>query len=149
MNVFLTPVMHHDTASDFKVIEKGLQRTLQSLSAQTDQGFIWVIVCNGKLNIGDVPENVHFHYVEFPPADAADMSSKMADKGAKLVSGLLYVHQYNPRYVYFLDADDYDVILFGRKMEQLFFAEQQDIFCASSLENFFPSHTSISKNVCP
>lgn len=107
MNIFLTPLMHKATAGDFAIIERGLSRTRQSLAAQTDQDFLWVIVCNAVPNIGQCPKNVVFHIVDFPPADRDDMRTKMADKGAKLVSGLLFIRQFNPTYVYFLDADDW------------------------------------------
>jgi len=99
--------MHQQTAHDFRVIEKSLRRTLQSLSAQTDQNFLWVVVCNAIPDLGKYPENVVFHVVDFEPANSEDMRSKMADKGAKLVSGLLFLRQFAPQYVYFLDADDW------------------------------------------
>lgn len=107
MNIFLTPVMHERTAQDFSAVERNLRRTLQSLCAQTDQDFLWVIVCNAIPDLGKCPENVVFHVVDFDPADRDSMPSKMADKGTKLISGLLFLRQFGPKYVYFLDADDW------------------------------------------
>jgi hypothetical protein len=48
VNIFLTPVMHFETANNFKIVERNLELTARSVCGQTDQDFLFVIACNHK-----------------------------------------------------------------------------------------------------
>ncbi len=110
MNVFLTSLMHRQTARDFRVVEQSFERTARSVCNQSDDNFIFMVVCNEKPDIQFTHENLHYHIVDFPPAEnSPDPTSKRIDKGSKLVSGLLKIQKYNPKYVYIIDADDWIV----------------------------------------
>jgi hypothetical protein len=100
--------MHRQTARDFRVVEQSFERTARSVCNQSDDNFIFMVVCNEKPDIQFTHENIHYHIVDFPPAEnIPDTTSKRLDKGTKLISGLLKIKQFNPKYVHIIDADDW------------------------------------------
>lgn len=108
MNVFLTSLMHTKTASNFSIVERNFELMARSICSQTDQDFLLVVVCNSIPNISLKHKSIIYHLVDFPPAkNIADTISKRLDKGTKIISGLLYIQQYNPKYVHIIDADDW------------------------------------------
>lgn len=108
MNVFLTSIMHQDTAYDFALIEASFELTARSVCSQIDQNFLFVVVCCSIPNISFAHENIIYHVVDYPAADKlGDTISKRLDKATKLISGLVLIKQYSPKYVFFIDADDW------------------------------------------
>lgn len=108
MNVFLTSIMHSETASDFSVVEKNFELMARSICSQTNQNFVLVVVCNNIPKINFTHKNIDYHIVDFPPAiRSTDTTPRRLDKATKIVSGLLYIKKYNPEYVFVTDADDW------------------------------------------
>jgi hypothetical protein len=108
MNVFLTSLMHKNTAHDFSVVEHNFELTARSICSQTDQNFLLIVVCCSIPQINFEHKNIHYHTVDFLPAtNTTDTTSKRIDKATKIVSGLLYLKKYNPNYVHIFDADDW------------------------------------------
>lgn len=112
MVVFITTVRHPENAKNFSQIEKLLSLTARSICAQTNQNFKFVIVCNEKPKLDIEHPNIVFHTVDFDPpgkgkASELKMKDFSKDKGSKLLSGILFSHQFNPEYIYVTDADDW------------------------------------------
>ena len=107
MNVFLTSLMHPDTAKDYSVVEKNFEITAASICSQTDPNLLLVVVCCRIPKIAFHDERIKYHVVDFPAAMRGDDTlPRRKDKGTKLLSGLLFIKKYSPQYVYVIDADD-------------------------------------------
>lgn len=107
MNVFLTSLMHPDTANDYNQVLENFELTARSICSQLDQEFLLIVVCCKIPDIEFQHENIVFHVVNFFPADKNDQNSKALDKGVKMVCGLIYIEKYKPDFVYICDADDW------------------------------------------
>lgn len=107
MNIFLTSIMHPETASNFSTVERSFELMARSVCEQTDRDFLLVVVCCSIPEITFKHKNIRYHVVDFPAAKNADRTSKRMDKGTKIISGLLFINKYNPKYVHILDADDW------------------------------------------
>ena len=108
MNVYLTSLMHPDTANDFSEVLKNFTLTARSVCAQTDQSFTFFVVCNGAIDIEFTHPSIVYFPVDFPPADrAGGIELRRLDKATKLLAGLLALTSYDPVYVHIIDADDW------------------------------------------
>jgi hypothetical protein len=100
--------MHKDTANDFSIVKSNFELTARSVCAQTDQSFLFVVVCCSVPEINYQHKNIIYHVVDFPPAEkTGNLTSKRLDKATKLISGLHFIKSYKPHYVFILDADDW------------------------------------------
>ena len=112
MLVFITSLRHPQNSTSYEKIEYLLQRTLQSVSQQTNQDFRIIVVCNRLPKQYLFPPKVEFISVDFPAPStikgtAIDLEDVHKDKGSKYFVGLLHAKKYNPNYIMFFDSDDF------------------------------------------
>jgi hypothetical protein len=108
LNIFLTSLMHPQTALDYSRVEATFAKTAQSVCSQTNQDFKFVVVCNAIPKLANKHPNVSYHVVDFPPATSGtDKTSRRLDKATKIVAGLLSLRADTPTYVHIIDADDW------------------------------------------
>ena len=135
MFVFICPIRHPKTATDYSSVILFLQQTINSLNAQqTKHQFKIVVVCN---EVPLDPQNYHntdFVKVNFPAPDLRKGSKVPLDlvkddKGCKYSVGLLYAQKYQPDYVYLIDGDDWFNI---NIVDYIYSAQPSDMFYANS-----------------
>ena len=113
MIVFVTTIRHPDNSRDYHRIGSLLERTLNSVCAQSDKNFRVLVVCNKKPNIHFESALVEFIVLEnFPApgkgkADEMDVKDVHLDKGIKYILGCKYALKYHPDYIMFFDSDDF------------------------------------------
>lgn len=108
MNVFLTSIMHPETARDYKKVLENFNLSMQSVCGQKDRDFKVVVVCNEVPKIEFKHDNIIYHVVDFYPAEKdAGIFEKRKDKAAKLLAGLVFLKSLSPKFVYIFDADDW------------------------------------------
>ncbi len=108
MNVFLTSIMHPETSNDYESVLRNFETSLKSVCSQTDIDFRVVVVCNHVPDVKYTSKHVVYHVVDFYPAEKnGDIHVKRQDKAAKLLSGLIYIEKFNPKFVFIYDADDW------------------------------------------
>lgn len=111
MIAFVTSMRHPANADDYAYNEELLQASLASISRQTSQDYIVIVVGNQEPKF-PLPERVRFVRVDFaPPARVngphADRSGFVRDKGSKIGVGLIAARDHNPDWVMIFDADDF------------------------------------------
>lgn len=111
MLAFVTSLRHPANATDYGRIEVLLQETLGSISQQSSDDYVIIIVGNREPSF-DLPERAVFVPVDFPPPAAAtgphaDRDGFVRDKGTKIGVGLLEARKYDPSHVMIFDADDF------------------------------------------
>ncbi len=120
MLVFLTSIRHPDTSKNYERVLDLFDKTVDSLSGQKTPIKL-VAVCNA-IPDRDYPDWVDFIAVDFPPVPVnpgAELnkeelnqgqlikSLQFRDIGTKRAVGLIHLKQYNPSYVFVMDADDW------------------------------------------
>lgn len=118
MNIFLTSLMHPSTAKNYSNVLSTFELTARSICSQTDQNFLFVVVCCEIPNINFQHKNIVYRVVDYPAADKNALTSKRLDKAVKIVSGLLFIEKYKPTFVYICDADDWISINVNQFLEQ-------------------------------
>lgn len=111
MLAFVTSLRHPQNSADYGRVEELLSETLDSVSQQTSDEFV-VIVVGNQAPAFDLPDKVHFVPVDFdPPAPPTgprtDRAPFVWDKGTKIGIGLIAARQFDPDYVMIFDADDF------------------------------------------
>ncbi|PKG98815.1 hypothetical protein [Paraglaciecola sp. MB-3u-78] len=126
MLAFITSIRHPHNTNSYKKAVALYEIAARSICSQSNANFILVVVCNEKPVIEFHDERIHYHIVDFPVPPSLDEYLKTfsisdqdvschpkkyfpnrGDKGTKILSGLLYAKQFNPKYVYIVDADDW------------------------------------------
>lgn len=113
MFAFLTSIRHPNTAKNYERVLDLLNLTIGSVLGQNSNNpFVFVIVCNERPKNIVVDSRVIFFEVDFPPASNGegsnvDFESLKIDKGSKIAAGLLFLRKFDPKYVYVIDADDW------------------------------------------
>src|ERR671914_2313327 len=102
MLAFIISVRHPDNASDYRHVERLLERTLASVSGQEHRSFRIVVVGNRHPEF-DLPECCEFVAVDFPPPSTirsarTEREAVLKDKGTKLAVGLLAAREHEPDY---------------------------------------------------
>lgn len=111
MLAFITTLRHPDNAESYERVESLLEATLASITAQTVDNFIVIVV--GHQPPGFLlPPNTVFVPVDFPAPVAengphAGREAFVWDKGTKIGVGLLAARSHNPDRVMIFDADDF------------------------------------------
>ena len=111
MLAFITTLRHPQNSVSYGRVEELLKDTLASISSQTSDKFVIVIVGNKKPDFA-LPEQAHFVQVDFPPP-APPTGAQTArepfvwDKGTKLGVGLIAAKEFAPTHVMSFDADDF------------------------------------------
>ncbi|WP_332643168.1 glycosyltransferase [Aeromicrobium sp.] len=110
MLAFITTLRHPSNSNDYYRVEQLLKETLRSVTNQTSDDFVVIVVGNQKPEF-KLPKNTHFVQVKFKaPAPAAVRVSRkpfIRDKGTKLGIALIKAREFNPDYVMIFDADDF------------------------------------------
>jgi hypothetical protein len=111
MLAFITTLRHPQNADDYSRVESLLQDTLGSLSQQSSDDHIAIIVGNRRPAF-PLPERAVFVEVDFPPPSdkkgpRTGPASVIWDKGTKNGIGLIAAREFEPEYVMFVDADDF------------------------------------------
>ncbi len=111
MLAFITTLRHPQNAANYGRVEALLQDSLASLTQQTCDDYLVVIVGNRRPSF-PLPERVRFVEVAFPPPSTikgprTGPASVIWDKGTKNAVGLLAARDFGPEYVMFVDADDF------------------------------------------
>lgn len=108
---FITPLRHPQNSADYGHVESLLKDTLESISRQTSDDFVAIVVGNRKPTI-PLPRRTHFVQVDFPPPSAlrgpcTGRLPSVWDKCTKLGIGLIAARDFGPEYVMLADADDF------------------------------------------
>lgn len=112
MLAFVTSVRHPRNSHDYDRVELLLRQTLASVTAQTDEDFVVIVVGNQRPSF-ELPDRVEFVEVGFePPAGLpggppADRAGVRRDKGRKFAIGLIAAREHRPDFVMLFDADDF------------------------------------------
>lgn len=121
MLAFVTSLRHPQNSNDYGEVEALLQSTLASISAQTDNEYVVIVVGNQAPSFA-IPDRVEFVHVGFdapaPPGNPTSRDDVRRDKGRKLAVGLIAARKHRPDYAMIFDADDYvhrDLVKFTRE----------------------------------
>lgn len=111
MLAFITTLRHPQNSTDYGHVESLLQDTLASLTRQSCDDYIVIIVGNHRPEF-PLPKRAVFVEVDFPPpSDHKGPRTGPApfiwDKGTKTGIGLIAARDFAPDYVMFVDADDF------------------------------------------
>jgi len=111
MLAFITSLRHPQNSADYGRVEELLRETLDSVTQQTSDDFVVIVVGNKRPDFA-LPDRVHFVPVDFaPPAPPTGPRTERApfvwDKGTKIGVGLLAAREFAPDYVMIFDADDF------------------------------------------
>lgn len=111
MLAFITSLRHPSNAGDYGRVEALLKDTLASVTNQTCDDWVCLIVGQQKPSF-ELPPQVHWVPVDFvPPAPEngphPGRQAFVYDKGSKIGIGLIAARAYHPDYVMIIDADDY------------------------------------------
>lgn len=110
MIAFITSLRHPRNSADYARVEELLQETLRSVTNQTSDDFVVIVVGNRAPSFA-LPDRVHFVEVDFrAPAPASERirrSPFIRDKGTKIGVGLIAARDFSPDYVMIFDADDF------------------------------------------
>lgn len=111
MLAFITSLRHPQNSSDYGRVEALLHDTIKSVTAQTSDDYVVIVVGNKRPEL-PLPDKTHFVPVDFP-APAPPTGAKTArapfvwDKGTKIGIGLIAARSFDPDYVMIFDADDF------------------------------------------
>ncbi|MEJ7636229.1 glycosyltransferase family A protein [Aeromicrobium sp.] len=110
MLAFVTSLRHPRNSTDYGRVEQLLLETLHSVTQQTSDDFVVIVVGNREPSF-PLPDRVHFVRVGFrapaPKSIRVSRSPFIRDKGAKIGIGLVAARQFSPDYVMIFDADDF------------------------------------------
>lgn len=121
MLAFVTTLRHPLNSADYNRVEALLRDTLASITRQTCDDYVVIIVGNRRPSFA-LPPRMHFVEVDFPPPslDGAPQTGNAPavwDKGTKIGIGLIAAREFGPEYVMQVDADDFvhrDLVAFVR-----------------------------------
>lgn len=108
---FVLPVINPLAAkvSDYQVVQRMLREAVRSLTSQTHQDVVVVLVCHGvPAGMAGIDERVHIIDVGDHPAFAPNRNHVRVDKGMKYALGCLYaIGRQQAGLVMLGDADDF------------------------------------------
>ena len=109
---FIIPLRHPESANNYDVVLQLLKKTVLSLLGQSDPDIRIVIVCNHEPDIGITDSRLYFINAPFANPSSGKGASVplevlLLDKGAKLAIGAAAALSFQPRYFFFIDADDW------------------------------------------
>ncbi|WP_314139193.1 hypothetical protein [uncultured Plantibacter sp.] len=111
MLAFVTTLRHPQNSVNYGRVEDLLQETLRSVTQQTVDDYVVIIVGNQPPRF-ELPHRTEFVQVDFPaPAPPTGAQTARApfvwDKGTKLGIGLIAARRHQPTHVMIFDADDF------------------------------------------
>lgn len=111
MLAFITTLRNPLNSADYVRVESLLQDTLASLTQQSSDDYVVIIVGNRRPSFA-LPKRVVFVEVDFPPPSdhngpRTGAAAVIWDKGTKIAIGLIAARDFSPDYVMAVDADDF------------------------------------------
>ncbi len=111
MLAFITTLRHPHNSADYGHVESLLQDTLASVTQQSSDDYISIIVGNQRPAFS-LPKRAVFVEVDFPPPShykgpQTGRAPVIWDKGTKTAVGLVAAREFGPEYVMAVDADDF------------------------------------------
>jgi hypothetical protein len=111
MLAFITTLRRPQNSADYGRVESLLQDTLASVTRQSCDDYVVIIVGNRRPAFA-LPERAAFFEVDFPPPSEhkgprIGPASVIWDKGTKTAIALIAARAFQPEYVMPLDADDF------------------------------------------
>jgi hypothetical protein len=111
MLAFVTSLRHPLNSDDYGRVERLLADTLRSVTSQTSDDYVVIVVGNVRPGF-PLPPKVHFVPVDFPPpldvkGPQTGRDAVIWDKGTKLAIGLLKAREFDADWVMIFDADDF------------------------------------------
>ncbi|WP_395310252.1 glycosyltransferase family A protein [Mycobacterium sp. AMU20-3851] len=111
MLAFITTLRHPHNSADYGRVEALLQDTLASVTRQTCDDYVVIVVGNRAPSFR-LPPRTHFVEVDFvrPSLQRAAQTGNAPlvwDKGTKVGVGLVAAGEFDPEYVMQVDADDF------------------------------------------
>ncbi len=111
MLAFITTLRHPHNSADYDHVEALLRDTLASLTQQSSDDYVVVVVGNRRPAFA-LPERCVFVEVNFPPPSTkrgprTGPAAVIWDKGSKTAIGLITAREFGPDYVMAVDADDF------------------------------------------
>lgn len=112
MIVFIIPVKSQRVSGSWEQFSKLFERTLKSVSNQTDGNFKIIVVCHEKPATQFTHANLEYIHVDFDPPHLATAEKskhdglKEEDKSKKIKAGIAHSERYHPDYLMVVDADD-------------------------------------------
>ena len=111
--VFIIPVRHPRSVTDWSALQSYLRQTLASVSAQTSTNWECVVVANAGAPLPDMPRNCRIVRVDLPLPDLPDRKADRQlyydavrhDKGLRIYAGLKGIA--DTSYVMVVDFDDF------------------------------------------
>lgn len=111
--VFIIPVRHQDSVSDWSLLKRYMAETLASVSAQTVPHWECVVVANEHADLPDLPAKCRVRYVDLPLPELPDRGVSLeayhdairADKGLRVYAGIRDVAP--DSHVMVVDFDDF------------------------------------------
>jgi len=111
---FIVPIRHPDNSKKPQLAKQYLQKTLASISAQTNDGWRCIVVANNGTALPEMPKQCEVCYVDFPPNtkhSRGDLSrtdfydAVRSDKGRRVLAGMLL--EVVSAYLMVVDDDDF------------------------------------------
>jgi hypothetical protein len=111
MLAFITTLRHPHNSADYGRVESLLRNTLESLTRQSSDDHVAIVVGNRRPSF-PMPRRVVFVEVDFPPPSVVNgprtgRAPVIWDKGTKTAIGLIAARDHRPDYVMAIDADDF------------------------------------------
>lgn len=111
MLAFITTLRHPHNSADYGHVESLLHDTLASITRQSCDDYVAIIVGNRRPAF-PLPERAVFVEVDFPPPShhkgpQTGPAAGIWDKGTKNGIGLIAARDFRPEYVMAVDADDF------------------------------------------
>src|SRR5262245_8692883 len=111
MLAFVTTLRHPLNSDDYGRVEQLLAATLRSVTNQTSDDYVVIVVGNVQPAF-PLPPKVHFVPVDFPPPSdikgpKTGRDAVVWDRGTKIGVALLKAREFDPDWVMIVDADDF------------------------------------------
>jgi hypothetical protein len=110
MLAFITTLRHPQNSADYGRVESQLQDTLASITRQSSDDYVVMLVGNRRPGF-PLPEHTVFVEVDFPPPSdhkgpQTGPAAGIWDKSTKTAIGLAAARDFEPEYVMPVDADE-------------------------------------------
>lgn len=108
MLVFIVPLKSKRVSKSWPKVCQLFERSIRAICNQTSDQFRAIVVCNEKPDIAFDHPYIHYLSVEFPdaPEEKTRVARGLADKGRKVLSGLIEAQKFSPTHTMSVDADD-------------------------------------------
>ncbi|WP_334816481.1 glycosyltransferase family A protein [Nostoc sp.] len=107
MLVFVIPLKSAKVSNSWERVTQLFERCIKSVCNQTSPNFHVIVVCHEKPKIEFTHPQITYITVDFSfPNEPTPEAKGDADKGRKILKGLIYARQFSPTHTMTVDADD-------------------------------------------